>query len=109
MGLVRISIRRGRYVDFASERARDAWGVSLYTLRAAHPTHDDDGACAALGRNVRTVADFLRAPSARTDGDNVPLFIAGREDAELELALVESDPRRETPPALQQSASEAWD
>lgn len=109
MGLIRITVGSGRYVDLGSHHARDAWGVATDTLQTEDPSPAQREACWQLGRGVRVVADFLKSPSARASGYNIPLFIAGREDCELTYALTAADPRRITPEPLRQKPAETWD
>jgi RES domain-containing protein len=109
MGLIRLAIESGKYVDFNDPDARDAWDVDRDTLQADDPTDAQKEACWQLGRDVRAVADFLRAPSARADGDNIPIFVEGRRDPELKMALIAVDTRRESPFAFRQHARESWD
>lgn len=63
----------------------------------------------AIGTNVRAVADLLRVPSARGAGQNIPLFVVGRDDDEMSIRLVASHPYVATPLQLTQRATEAWE
>ncbi|WP_353268092.1 RES family NAD+ phosphorylase [Gemmatimonas sp.] len=109
MGLLRILVTQGLYVDFADEESREAWDVSLAVLQSEEPTADEREACWELARRLRPVADFFRAPSARADGANIPLFIAGREAGELEIELAGASDRATVPVYFRQQPTESWD
>lgn len=87
---------------------RDRWAVAASTRRAQAqaPAPEELERCWALARAIRAVADFLAAPSARADGENIPLF-ADREHGELYLAMPYAD-RRAVPSHLVQVARESW-
>jgi RES domain-containing protein len=106
MGLLRIVIREGRYVDLTDGDVQRAWDVDPAVVKASDPTADQRAACHAIGRAVRAVADLLLAPSARDEGANIPLF-TGRESGELVIDLSSASTAR--PPAhLEQVSREAW-
>jgi hypothetical protein len=75
-------------------------------LSAPAPTDDNRDACWALGRAVRAVADFLRAPPARADGANIPIF-ADREDRDLRMEMQYAI-RQPPPDHLAQRTEEPW-
>jgi RES domain-containing protein len=106
MGLLRIVIREGRYVDLTDADVQPAWQVDAAVLEASDPTEDQRDACHVIGRAVRAVADFLLAPSAREEGANIPLF-ADRDGGGLVMDLSSVSPAR--PPAhLARVSREAW-
>lgn len=106
MALLHIVIGAGRFVDLTDREVQRLWDVDPTALDAAEPTPAQRDACHAVGRTVRAVADFLRAPSARSDGANVPLFV-DRERSGLVMEL--STVSHSRPPAhLMQAAREAW-
>jgi RES domain-containing protein len=106
MGLLRILIQDGRYVDLTDADIRRAWDIDPAVLEAGAPTEQQRAACHAIGRAVRAVADFLLAPSARDDGANVPLY-PDREGGGLVIDLSSASGAR--PPAhLAQVSHEPW-
>lgn len=109
MGMIRVLVTSGRFVDLADASVRADWGVELHTITAMRPTLREEAQCHEVGRHVRAVADFLRAPSARAAGENIPLFVDGRPDAELAMELWSTESRRATPEPLRQRAAEEWD
>ena len=109
MGVLRIIVREGLYVDFADEGSREAWNVSLEVLQSDELTVSEREACWELACRLRPVADFFRAPSARADGANIPLFIAGREAGELEIELAAAWDRATVPVYFRQQPAESWD
>ena len=106
MGLLRIAVLAGRYVDLTTASARTYWELPLEALMAAVPTRAEEDACRRTGAAVRVVADFLQSPSARGPGRNVPIF-ADREHGELRMRLA-SAVHREPPAELRQQARESW-
>jgi RES domain-containing protein len=106
MGLLRIVIREGRYVDHTDADVQRAWDVDPAVLEASDPTGDQRDACHAIGRAVRAVADFLLAPSAREDGANIPLFV-DREGGGLVIDLASASTAR-PPGHLAQVSREPW-
>lgn len=106
MGLLRIAVLAGRYVDLTSAAARAYWELPLETLMAQAPSRDEEEACRRTGAAIRVLADFLQAPSARGPGRNVPIF-ADREHGGLRMSLA-SVVRRDPPAALRQRARETW-
>lgn len=109
MGLLRLVLHRGQFADFNEPRTCEAWGVDVATLTADVPTAVQQDTCWRLGRDLRAVADFLKAPSARATGDNVPLFVRGRADADFAFDLSSAEPHRPTPVPPRQVSHEAWD
>ncbi len=109
MGMIRITIRSGQYADFGDAHVRDLWDVQLSVLQAESPTQQQQEECWRIGREVRVVADFLAAPSARAAGTNIPLFVAGREGSELVFDIAHADSARPTPVELRQSPTEVWE
>jgi RES domain-containing protein len=106
MGLLRIVVHEGRYVDMFADPAREAWEADLTALVANAPDRTQQKHCWELGRAIRAVADFLMAPSARHDGANIPLF-PDRENGTLRHTL-HSILRNRVPAALLQKAKEEW-
>lgn len=106
MGLLRIAVLAGRYVDLTTATARKQWELPLAALTATTPTRAEEAACRRAGAAIRMVADFLQSPSARGPGRNVPIF-ADREDSELHMRL-EGVVYREPPQGLRQQAREQW-
>ncbi|MCU0646479.1 MAG: RES family NAD+ phosphorylase [Gemmatimonadaceae bacterium] len=109
MGVLRVLLRAGRFVDLTDANACAAWGVLPATLVANHPPDEEREACWRVARDIRSVADFLRAPSARAAGSNVPLFVRGRRDSEWVFELIAADAARVTPESLRQVSTESWD
>ena len=106
MGLLRIAVLAGRYVDLTSATARSHWELTLEALTARAPTRAEEDACRRAGAAIRVVADFLQSPSARGPGRNVPIF-PDREHGELRMSLA-SVVHREPPAALRQRSRERW-
>jgi RES domain-containing protein len=106
MGVIRILITVGRFADLMVQQTRDLWEVSEVALKAENPTPAQRQACWAIGRAVRAVGDFLRSPSARSGGANVPLF-PDRVGRELRMELSYAA-RRPVPAHLVQTTSEPW-
>ncbi|MCU0634751.1 MAG: RES family NAD+ phosphorylase [Gemmatimonadaceae bacterium] len=109
MGMLRVLLQAGRYVDLTQAEKREAWHISRDALLAADPTAVEQNDCWLVARAIRALADFLRAPSARADGTNLPLFVQGRRDTELKFDLIAADSAHETPMHLRQRAAESWD
>lgn len=109
MGLIRLLLTQGAFVDFGQEHACTAWQVNAVALRSESPSPEEQQVCWDLARRVRALADFLRSPSARGEGDNVPLFVDGRTDTELELELISVATQRDTPAHFRQAPTESWD
>jgi RES domain-containing protein len=107
MGMLRIVITAGTYVDLTDAAVRDLWDVSEAALIAMNPTPAEQSVCWEVGRAVRAVADFVEAPSARASGHNAPLYL-GRSQGELEMHLQSVDASRPTPLHLRQRAREQW-
>lgn len=106
MGLLRIIVGEGQYVDLTDSDTRELWDVDQNALSVAAPTPGERDACHEVGRRVRVIADFLQAPSARATGANVPLF-PDREGSTLRYALAAA---RETRPPdhFLQTSRETW-
>lgn len=109
MGMIRVLVTSGQFANIGEESVRVEWGVDLRAIAAEEPTLAEEEHCHAVGRQLRAVADFLRAPSARAGGQNIPLFVDGRADAELVFDLYSAEPRRSTPVALRQRSEEEWE
>jgi RES domain-containing protein len=109
MGLIRLTIVSGEYVVFNDDEAQDAWDISREAIQSEEPTPEQREACWRLGRAVRVVADFLRAPSGRADGDNIPLFIGERSRGDFRYEISATDVVRATPIDLRALARESWD
>lgn len=108
-GLLRILVTDGKFADIRDPAVCLAWGVDPAALIAADPSPAQQEACWQLARDVRAVADFLRAPSARGDGENIPLFIGARPTATLAFRLSGVDTTRTTPDYLWQRPQESWE
>jgi hypothetical protein len=108
MGLIIVNVSSGLFADFTSRAIRDRWNVSETALTAEDPTDAEREVCWEIGRAVRAVADFLRSPSARADGQNIPLFPHGRSESELQMTMAGANPDRETPAHLRQRPKEDW-
>lgn len=106
MGMIGLLILQGRYADFTDDEVVAAWEVDLETLRNPEPNETQQNACWELGRAVRAVADFLRAPSARHEGDNLCLY-PDRRDGELRYRVQFTRPDT-PPPYLTQEPGESW-
>jgi RES domain-containing protein len=109
MGLIYLNILKGEHVDLNDGDTRNAWGISLASIQADTPTLRQQEDCWEFGRAVRVVADFVRAPSARAPGDNIPLFIGFRSTGDFDYAISGADPSRSTPQRFHATAQEEWD
>ena len=106
MGMLTLVISNGLYADLTDETDRTAWDIAHEDIIAESPTDAQWEQCLQLGRAVRAVADFLIAPSARGEGDNVPLF-PDRLGGELDVQLAAA--RRVSPPThLVKPTAEPW-
>jgi RES domain-containing protein len=106
LGMLTVVISNGLYADLTDETDRIAWDVTHEELVVDVPTDAQRERCLQLGRAVRAVADFLIAPSARGEGDNVPLF-PDRVGGELELRLAGA--ARVSPPEhLMRGTADPW-
>jgi RES domain-containing protein len=106
MGLIRILIRGGRYVDLSESDVQEAWNADARALAASAPTPAEMEHCWEIASAIRAVADFLKAPSAQGDGENVPIF-PDREAGELQYQL-QSTRHVIVPPRFVQQPSEEW-
>lgn len=106
MGVLRLVVTAGRYADVTAEDGCAAWDVPCAALADPDPDERDVESCWRLGRAVRAVADALRAPSARGDGANMPLF-PDREASELGLEL-QAVSHRGVPDGFMQRSNESW-
>lgn len=106
MGLLGVLVVVGCYADLTDSATQAAWEVDVAALVADTPTPAERDACWTVARAVRTVGDFLQAPSARADGMNVPLF-PDRERSELRMEL-QFARRSIVPVHLRQHARESW-
>ena len=107
MGMIGLLILEGRYADFTEDEVVAAWEVDRETLSDPDPSPNQQNTCWELGRAVRAVADFLIAPSARHDGDNLCLY-PDRRDGELRYSVQFRRPDT-PPPHLRQKPGESWD
>jgi RES domain-containing protein len=109
MGMLRVLLPAGRFVDLSLADQRDAWGISADALLSTVLTVEHREACWRVAHDIRSSADFLRAPSARAAGERIPLFVRGRRDSELPFDLAAAYSARETPAPLRQAATTSWD
>lgn len=105
-GMLRILVKAGHYADLRHPDTRKAWGATLNDLSAPEPTLEQQERCWAVARGVRAVGDFLISPSARGEGDNIPLFL-GRDGSELEYS-VPACGRKKVPSHLVADSIEPW-
>ncbi len=104
--LLVLVLTEGLYADLTSPARCELWQTPFESLLAEDPTPEQQTHCHSLGRAVRAVADFLKVPSARAAGINVPLF-PDRSESELGLEL--QAVRRVDPPRhLVQVTTEPW-
>jgi RES domain-containing protein len=106
MGVLRLVVAAGRYADVTTEDGCAAWDVSRAALADPEPDERDVESCWRLARAVRAVADAIRAPSARGEGANMPLF-PDREEGELGLEL-QAVSHRAVPDRFAQRPNEGW-
>lgn len=106
MGLLRIVVLRGRYVDLSDPATCRQWDAVNTSLAAEEATPEQREHCWDLARAVRAVADFLMSQSARSAGRNIPLF-PDRSNSGMRLEL-QSAELRPVPPHLAQQPTERW-
>jgi len=106
MGVIGIIVIVGRYAPLTEASAREAWDVPLAALAAEDPTPEEREIGWNIARAVRAVADFLQSPSARANGDNLPLF-PDREGSELRMDFQFAE-REAVPDHLRQPVTEPW-
>lgn len=106
MGFLGILITVGRFADLVDPDIAAHWDVSGTVLSASDPTKDERDICWALGRAVRAVGDFLRSPSARATGANIPIF-PDRDRGDLRMEMQYGDVQ-EPPGHLVQQTEEPW-
>lgn len=106
MGLLRIVITDGRYADLTDSSVVALWGFDRHALVSRHPDASQQAHCHDIGSAVRPLGDFLLAPSARADGENIPVF-ADRENGGLIWNLTAARAAA-VPGDLAQRASESW-
>ena len=103
---VRRTLTVGRFADLMDADTAARWDVSPAVLTAQDPTPHDRDICWAVGRAVRAVGDFLRSPSARTAGANIPIF-ADRERGDLRMEI-QYGVRQAPPEHLRQHTDDPW-
>lgn len=106
MGLLRIQIRDGRYADLTDGDVAALWECDRDALTATTPTTEQLDRCRSIGASVRSVGDFLVAPSARAEGENIALF-PHREHTGLMWELIGARASA-VPDAYVQHPTEAW-
>jgi hypothetical protein len=106
MGLLRLQVESGRYVDFSDGDTCASWHIAADVLSREELDGAERELCWDVARATRAVADFLMTRSARADGANMPLF-ADREGGELRIDFLGAS-RRSPPEYLTQVAWESW-
>ena len=106
MGFIGILITVGRFADLTDADTAARWDASPAVLTAQDPTPDERDICWAVGRAVRAVGDFLRSPSARGAGANIPIF-ADRERGDLRMEM-QYGVRQAPPEHLRQHTNDPW-
>ncbi len=107
MGILRILLQAGSYADLVTPEVCTRWGVDYDSLVF------DDGLGAhrlkrhQLARDIRVVADFIAAPSARdVDGMNYAVY-PDRRNSSLQWKLISATVER-PPENMRQQAREQW-
>jgi RES domain-containing protein len=105
MAILRILVKSGMFANFHDDDVCAAWDTVPAQLVSDDPA--DTERLHDLGRQIRVVADFIAAPSARREGGTNYAFFPDRRDSMLEWTLISASVEP-TPVHLQQQSREGW-